>query len=75
MDVEDDIRPGEDQVFVAAFERGAAEIRRREIALLHHGPHGSVEHETRVASASSRARRRSCRLSSVSGTRQGDNDI
>ena len=33
------------QVLVAAFERRAAEIGGREIALLQHGPHGPVEHE------------------------------
>ena len=31
--------------FVAALERRAAEIGRREMALLQHGAHGAVEHQ------------------------------
>ena len=45
MDVEDDIGAGEDEILVAAFERGSAEIGGGEVALLEHGAHGAVEHE------------------------------
>ncbi len=45
MNVEDDIRAREDQIFIAAFERGAAEIGRREMALLQHRAHSSIEHQ------------------------------
>src|SRR6202023_1215232 len=45
VDVEDHVRPGADQIFVAAFQRGAAEILGGEVALLQHGAHGAVEHK------------------------------
>ena len=49
VDVDDDVRPRSDQVLVAAFERRAAEIGGREVALLQHGAHGAVEHEDTLA--------------------------
>ena len=33
------------EIFVAAFERGPAEIRGGEMAGLEHGAHGAIEHE------------------------------
>ncbi len=45
MNVEDYVRPGAHQIFVAAFERGAAEVVCSEVALLQHGTHGAIEHE------------------------------
>ena len=41
----DDVGAGFDQIFVAAFEARAAEIRGGEIAVLEHGAHGPVEDE------------------------------
>src|SRR6266851_4301764 len=45
VDVEDDVWAGAHEIFVAAFERGAAEILGGEIALLQHRTHGAVEHK------------------------------
>ena len=45
VDVEDDVGAGEDEVIVAAFERGSAEIGGGEVALLDHGSHCAVEHK------------------------------
>ncbi len=44
MNVEHHIGAREDQIFVAAFERRAAEIGSRQLAILQHGAHGSIEH-------------------------------
>ena len=43
--VEDHVRPGADQVFVAALELGAAEVVRTELLGLQHGPGRAVEHQ------------------------------
>ena len=45
VDLRDDIGPGQDQVFVAPLELGAAEIVGGEVALLELGPHGAVDDE------------------------------
>ena len=45
MDIADDVGAGFDQVFVAAFERGAAEVGCRQIAVLEHSAHGPIEYE------------------------------
>ncbi len=45
MYVQDYIWPGAHQVFVAAFERRAAEVLGGEVALLQHRAHGAVEHK------------------------------
>ncbi len=45
MDAEHHIRPHLDQDFVAALQRGSAEIGSREVLLLQHGAHGSVDHQ------------------------------
>ncbi len=45
MDVEDHVGPGEHEVFVAALERGAAEVVGRKVALLDHRAHRAIEHE------------------------------
>ncbi len=45
VNVEDDIRARDDEVFVAAFQGRPAEVVRCEMALLHHGAHGSIEDE------------------------------
>src|SRR5216683_5088933 len=45
VDVEDDVWARAHEIFVTAFERGAAEILGGEIALLQHGTHGAVEHK------------------------------
>ena len=45
VDVEHHVGPRAVEVLVAAFERGSAEIGRREVALLQHGAHGPVEYE------------------------------
>ena len=49
MNVEHDIGAGDDQVFVAAFEVRAAEIRGGEIGLLQHGAHGAIQDEDALA--------------------------
>src|SRR6266481_3241790 len=45
VDVEDDVWARAHEIFVTAFERGAAEILGGEIALLQHRTHGAVEHK------------------------------
>ncbi len=45
MNPQDHVGPGHVEVLVAAFERGAAEIGRRQPGLLQHGAHGPVEDE------------------------------
>ncbi len=45
MNVGDDVGTREDEVFIAAFQGGSAEVGGRELTLLQHGSHGSVEHE------------------------------
>src|SRR5579859_4478103 len=39
------IGPRAHQIFVAAFQRGTAEVLGGEVSLLQHGPHGAVEHQ------------------------------
>ena len=43
MNVEHDVRPGLDQILVAALQCRAAEIGGGEVLLLQHGAHGAVE--------------------------------
>ena len=45
----DDVGPGQDDVFVAAFELGAAEVLGGEVALLDVGAEGAVEHDDALA--------------------------
>ena len=45
VDSQHDVRPVNQQHLVAAFQGRPAEIRRREVLLLQHGPHGPVEHK------------------------------
>ena len=45
MNVDDDVGPRQDQIFIAALEGRAAEIVGGELTLLQHCSHGSVEHE------------------------------
>src|SRR5260370_26251367 len=49
VDVEDDVWAGAHEIFVTAFERGAAEILGGESALLEHGTHGAVQHKNPLA--------------------------
>ncbi len=49
MNAEDHVRTRDDQIFVAAFEMRAAEIRRGEILLLQHGAHGAIENQDALA--------------------------
>jgi hypothetical protein len=45
MNIQNDIRPRSNQVFVAPFKRSSAKIRRIQVSLLQHGPHRAVKHE------------------------------
>ncbi len=45
MDIEDHVGPREHEVFVAALERGAAEVIGRKVALLDHRAHRAIKHE------------------------------
>ncbi len=45
MDAEHDVGPRANQVFVAAFQSGAAEVGGGQPALLEHGAHGPIEDE------------------------------
>jgi hypothetical protein len=45
----DEVGPSEDEMLVASFERESAEVVRAEIALLHPGAEGSVEHQDALA--------------------------
>lgn len=49
MDVQHHIGPRHHEILVAAFELSAAEIRGRQIPLLQHRAHGSVEHQDPLA--------------------------
>ena len=49
MNFADQVRAREDEVLVAAFQVGAAEILGREIAVLNGGSHGAVENENALS--------------------------
>ncbi len=48
MNCGDHVGAGQHEMIVAAFERGAAEIRSGQIALLDHGAHGPIEDKNPV---------------------------
>src|SRR5205814_9236472 len=45
VNIQNDIRPRSNEILIASFERGSAEILRIQVALLQHRPHRPVKHE------------------------------
>jgi hypothetical protein len=45
VNIQNDIRPRSNEVFIAPFERSSAKIRCRQVPLLQHRPHRPVKHE------------------------------
>jgi hypothetical protein len=45
MNIQNHIRAGANEIFVAPFQRCSPEIFRGEVSLLQHGAHGAVEHQ------------------------------
>jgi hypothetical protein len=49
MDIDNHIRAGQDEVFVAAFECRTAKILSGQVRLLQHGAHGAIQHKNALA--------------------------
>src|SRR5437870_3253858 len=45
VDIQHHVRPRSNQVFIAAFERSSAKVRRTQLPLLQHRPHRAVQHK------------------------------
>ena len=45
MNIQNDVRPGGDEILIASFESRAAEVCSGEMTLLQHRTHRSIEHK------------------------------
>src|SRR2546429_7137070 len=45
VNIQNDIRPRPNEIFIATFERGPTKILRVQVALLQHRPHRPIKHE------------------------------